>query len=327
MGMAVLMILAIVIPSLSQEMQLGIREVKDISSPIGATYCRAVIRVTDGTNPIPFATVVLDGTLTTITDQNGRVFFDVVRGWHTVNASKFDPINNTCYINGSRRFECCYCGNRIYPVVTLQRCACPPARITVTKEVIGNGPKSVSDFPLFVSGESVESGVTYEFPAGEYTINETEDANYTAEISGDCAPDGSITMISGQVYYCNISNTYIPPPVGMLTVTKIVRGGSKNVSDFQLFVNNKSVESGVTYEFPAGNYTISETTHPNYTARIYGDCDANGNITIAIGQSYNCTIINTYESPQEVPTLSSIGIAGLAVFLGLIGVRHLKRRR
>lgn len=98
-----------------------------------------------------------------------------------------------------------------------------------------------------------------------------------------------------------IANCQNPPSItGSLTVTKIVNGGTKGVGDFPLFVSGYSVTSGVAVNFPAGIYTVSETQQSGYDAVINNDCASNGNITIAVGQSYNCTITNTYNPPQEV---------------------------
>lgn len=218
-GMAVLLVFASVciVAVTAQELQIGIYEVKDLDSPIGATICRAEVIVTeiDGTTPIPNAIVVLDGALTTTTNQNGRVTFDVSRGWHTITVSKFDPVNDTCHLNGSKRFECCGCGNKIFPRVKLQRCQCPPGELNVTKVVVG-GPLNISDFPLWVANESVNmsltSSVPIELSEGNYTVGEISNNNYTAEFVGCCDQNGSVMIVSGQSCNCTITNTYIPPP-------------------------------------------------------------------------------------------------------------------
>jgi predicted ribosomally synthesized peptide with SipW-like signal peptide len=94
-----------------------------------------------------------------------------------------------------------------------------------------------------------------------------------------------------------IANCQQPPQItGSLTVTKTVvndNGGTKGVGDFPLFVSGYLVTSGVAVNFPAGSYTVSETQQSGYTASAWGgSCAANGSITIAAGQPYNCTITN-----------------------------------
>ncbi len=59
------------------------------------------------------------------------------------------------------------------------------------------------------------------------------------------------------------------------------------------------VESpGTAYTLSAGNYTVSEDVNPLYTSTFSGDCDASGNITLAIGGSGVCTITNDDSAPS-----------------------------
>lgn len=86
-----------------------------------------------------------------------------------------------------------------------------------------------------------------------------------------------------------------------LTVTKTVvntGGGSKVVADFPLLVGATSVTSGVLNNFTAGAYVITETINSNYTQTFSSSCPG-GNITLASGQDYICTITNTYVPPSS----------------------------
>jgi hypothetical protein len=89
-----------------------------------------------------------------------------------------------------------------------------PAQLTVIKNVINDngGAKTVSDFPLFVGGTPVVSGVQNTFNPGTYTVSETADPAYQATFTGDCAADGSITLASGDVKTCVITNDDVVPP-------------------------------------------------------------------------------------------------------------------
>ena len=82
-------------------------------------------------------------------------------------------------------------------------------KLTVTKVVVNDdgGTKVVPDFPLFVDGSPVTSGVENTFGTGAHTVSETEDVGYAATIGGDCATDGSITLALGDVKSCTITNT------------------------------------------------------------------------------------------------------------------------
>ncbi|MFZ2038730.1 MAG: ice-binding family protein [Minisyncoccia bacterium] len=82
-----------------------------------------------------------------------------------------------------------------------------------------------------------------------------------------------------------------------LTVTKTVDntgGGTKLISDFPLFIDGSSVTSAVASTTTIGLHTVTETTDPNYTSTIGGDCAANGTITLAMGEEKTCSITNTY---------------------------------
>jgi len=97
------------------------------------------------------------------------------------------------------------------------------------------------------------------------------------------------------------------PSIGTINVVKTVindNGGTKTVADFPLFVNSKSsVVSGMTYIFDApGAYVVTETADPNYTATFSGDCDANGNLTLASNENAFCIITNNdIGAPVVVP--------------------------
>lgn len=89
-----------------------------------------------------------------------------------------------------------------------------------------------------------------------------------------------------------------------LTVTKIVKnddGGELEVIDFPLFVSGSPVTSGQQNCFIPGDYIVSETGDPDYAMTIGGDCDAEGNISLAPGDAKSCTITND-DIPSEIPT-------------------------
>ncbi len=174
-------------------------------------------------------------------------------------------------------------------------------KLTLIKHVINDngGTAIVSDFPLFVSGTGVTSGVAHGFDAGSYTASETQLAGYSASTwSGDCAANGAITLSLGDDKTCEITNDDIQP---LLTVTKVVindNGGTAVVSDFPLFVGSTGVTSGAQNGFNAGSYVVSETGKTGYTQTgITGDCDANGNVSLAVGDVKTCTITNDDNAP------------------------------
>ncbi len=172
------------------------------------------------------------------------------------------------------------------------------AKLTVTKVVVNDngGTKTVSDFPLFLDLSSVTSGVQNTVSAGPHTVSETSQTGYVGTISGDCAANGSITLNSGDVKSCTITNNDLAEGTAALTVIKVVvngNDGTKTVSDFPLFLDLSSVTSGVQNTVSAGLHTVSETGQTGYAAIISGDCADTGSITLNSGDVKSCTITNT----------------------------------
>lgn len=100
------------------------------------------------------------------------------------------------------------------------------ATINVVKVVVNDngGKKTIADFPLFVNGTPVVSGVTNTFtaPAPAYAITETADANYTRTFSGDCGLDGRIGLSPGDNKFCIITNNDIGVPVAVPPVPPLI---------------------------------------------------------------------------------------------------------
>jgi hypothetical protein len=95
----------------------------------------------------------------------------------------------------------------------------PPgqAQLRVTKVVINDdeGTSEVGDFDLFVGQDQVgqnpvESGVVNPFAPGSYTVSEGAHEGYTSSIGGQCASDGTITLVAGENYHCTITNDDVP---------------------------------------------------------------------------------------------------------------------
>ncbi len=143
-----------------------------------------------------------------------------------------------------------------------------PTTITVTKVVVGNEQYDASDFPLFVGETGVVSGVATEFDPGTYTVYESSTADFTPTFSGDCVADES-----------NESSTNL-------------------VSDLQ--AKKEALQNAIdaSPEDTEGNI-IKEAHIVDIDLKIEAlQNSMSATITVAEGESANCTITNTYEVVQ-----------------------------
>jgi hypothetical protein len=88
-------------------------------------------------------------------------------------------------------------------------------QLIVNKVIVNDngGTKVIANFPLFIDGSSVVSGVASTTAIGLHTVSETSDAGYAAVISGNCAADGTITLGLGEIKTCTITNNDIAPVI------------------------------------------------------------------------------------------------------------------
>jgi uncharacterized repeat protein (TIGR01451 family) len=174
--------------------------------------------------------------------------------------------------------------------------------LTVYKVVINDngGTAMVADFPLFVNGLLVTSGVTNTLTPGVYTVTEASLAGYTGTFGGDCSAEGVVTLDLGAQKTCILTNNDTPSSLAVLTVHKLVvnsDAGTAEATDFPLFVNNQPVSNGVDNLLTPGTYTVSEINLPGYAATFSGDCTADGSIQLAAGEHKSCTITNDDVAP------------------------------
>jgi len=173
----------------------------------------------------------------------------------------------------------------------------------------GVGTKTAGDFQMTIDSSNVSQDATNTVTTGLHTVGEVADSNYTSVISGDCAPDGTVTIASNQVAHCTITNS---AKFATLTITKVVNnihGGNNIVSDFQLFASGNSgstqFTSGISGNVVPGIFFINEEGVSGYVAVFTGDCDANGQITLAAGDNKQCTITNT-DLPANITLIKAV---------------------
>lgn len=134
--------------------------------------------------------------------------------------------------------------------------------------------------------------------------------------------DSGSSTVSGRflarVAHVTLNHTLITVPTcnPNLTVNKeVAGGGTKANTDFPLFVDAVPVTTGVATTTSVGAHIVTETTDSNYTQTFSSSCPG-GNITLASGQDYTCTITNTYVAPVVTAVSTSYSSSGSSVHYG-----------
>ncbi len=103
-----------------------------------------------------------------------------------------------------------------------------------------------------------------------------------------------------------------PGPTAHIIVKKIIinnDGGNNVINDFSFFVEDgivtTQVDEGEATEVPVGSYTVTETGVQGYVASFSGDCDSEGNITVAEGETKTCTITNN-DLPANITLFKNV---------------------
>lgn len=197
-------------------------------------------------------------------------------------------------------------------------------QLTVTKVVVG-GTSVIADFPLFIDGASVTSGIANESTVGLHTISETSRANYRSVISGtSCATDGTITLAIGDVKICTITNTYDAPSGGYIKVPPII--------DLVKVPSPLALPAGpgsVTYTYTLRNIgtvpVINITMIDNSCTPAFVSGDTNNNTQLDLTETwiYNCSVtLQKTHTNNAVATgwangISTTDIASATVIVGI----------
>jgi len=182
------------------------------------------------------------------------------------------------------------------------------AFIIIDKTVINDngGTASPNDFLLTVDGNPAFDGVALAVNPGAHNIGETLLSGYSAGPWGtDCNAAGSVTVALGETKTCTITND---DQQAFIIIDKTVindNDGTAVADDFLLTVDNSSVLDGAQTPVDPGAHNIGETQLPGYTASNFGgDCNPDGSVTIALGETKTCTITNDdiVPPPPSEPT-------------------------
>ena len=176
-------------------------------------------------------------------------------------------------------------------------------KLTIIKTVINDdgGNAIVSDFPLFINGGLVTSGVATVLSANTpYITTEINLTGYTASAwGGDCTADGTITLNEGDNKTCTITNNDIAPTLKLVKTVTNDNGGTATANDFQAYIDQNPEAWNTQITLTAGPHTASEDTLQGYTASNWtGDCASNGTVTLALAENKTCYITNNDIAPQ-----------------------------
>lgn len=200
--------------------------------------------------------------------------------------------------------------------------------INVVKRVINDngGTKTISDFPLFINGEPVVSGVnnTFRAPAAAFTVTESVDANYKRTFSGDCDVNGQVNLIPGDYKLCIVTNNdigapvIVPPVPPLIALVKVpsplsLPGGPGAVAYTYTLRNIGTV--------PVANITmVGDTCSP--ITLVSGDSNADSKLDVNETWVYRCsttlseTHTNTVVATGWANGISATDIASATVVVG-----------
>lgn len=136
-------------------------------------------------------------------------------------------------------------------------------------------------------------------------------ADFVTGINPDANPDDFTQPIENEhkVFGCDlwvevngVSESEGGEDGTTITVNKVVTnddGGTAVAGDFTLSIAGiGTVTNGVATNVAPGNYDVNETGVAGYQGTFSGDCDADGDVTIADGQDLVCTITNNDIAPS-----------------------------
>ncbi len=190
--------------------------------------------------------------------------------------------------------------------------------LTLVKTVVNDdgGNAVISDFPLFVNGNGVTSGVSTTLLANTlYTATETTLTGYTPTVwGGDCAADGTITLNEGDRKTCTITNDDVAPTLKLVKAVTNDNGGNAVADNWTLYAYAADVEADTRDFSNAGGsgvfetvfanegYDLSESAVTGYTGGAWS-CDGGtidgSTVTLDEGETgVTCTITNDDIAPS-----------------------------
>jgi len=194
------------------------------------------------------------------------------------------------------------------PPVTFASLNAPPAptRIIILPTVINDngGRGKEGDVDFLINGALVMPQEGYNVQPGTYTVYHGEFPGYAiSSWSGDCSPDGVVTVPANETRACFITFDDIPdnlfgslsnrpPEITLIASVRNTHGGRLTDREVKLFIAAMQVVSGDPSYVNADDYTVYRVVPPGYTASAWsGDCTPEGTIALRNGDRKSCTIV------------------------------------
>jgi len=223
----------------------------------------------------------------------------------TTGPSGYAASNWVCTGTGSQNGNSISLGLAQSAVCTITNDDISPT-LTLVKTVNNSngGTLTADDFPRFIDGNPVQWGVAVPVNAGEHIASETTQPGYTASgWGGACAANGQVSLALGENRTCTITNTAQQTSITVIKVVTNNNGGTAGPNNFGLTLNGNPVQSGVAVPVNPGTYTAAEAGLAGYQFTGFSsNCNGQGQITVALGDSKTCTLTND----DIAPTLTVI---------------------
>lgn len=255
------------------------------------------------TNPYIVHNPSASGDLNGHAGHTGDIWFPGMATWGDI-IPPFTSYDGVYFpgLNWSEYGQAVYNNNCVIPQgkIIVNKVLSPASNDNTEFTITGSGTPTVTGSPTFLyeSGSNIGSisrnkSHTYNVMPGTYDIAETVPAGWK-EISNTCS---NISITNNETKYCTITNS----KGATLTLIKTVindNGGTKQISDFNLYIGDTKVTSGVANQIDAGTYTVREDNLTGYNASNWGgDCSSDGKITLSPGDNKTCTITNDDIAP------------------------------
>jgi hypothetical protein len=175
------------------------------------------------------------------------------------------------------------------------------AYVTVTNTVINHGSsKTTADFaPYKVGSTTITLGSVTPINSGTHTVTEATSSNYTLSFGGNCASNGSLTLVSGETKTCSLVNEEF---VNGGTGNGVLLYGDKTTTPkYRLFDTTTGLFGSPLSAFTApsaGNSWVIRTSPTQHLA-LAGFTDSLGTFTIMCFDGTNWT-----QEWQEVSTVA-----------------------